>query len=249
MRNSDFRLVEQRACGTNLYALAALRAGRKAPRIVQVRDHAAIDSPPGDIPNVRALDFRADPDAPRAQNAAIVIRCEPLVRQVHRQLWIAIRQAYMRQSLRLRDRLQLAISIGHAHRAYMISFREQQFQNGAAIMQQPVRFGRDLHAFFHLQHTGRKQFRRTFNLHQAQPAGSYFAQPFQVAQCGDKDIVLPRHIEDRLVLTGTDVHSVDDESFDIHRGAHTSTSANSASLSNGFASFALQAQTPAGQRW
>ena len=159
MRNTNFAFVEQRPCWAYLHAFSASRAGRRTPWIVQVGNHFAINSAPHHIPHVRAFDLRADPHAARAQDAAIVIGGKPLVRHIHQQLRIAIWKPHMGEPLRLRHRLQFAMTIGHTHRAHVIAFREQQFQNRLPIMQQPVGLGRDLHAFFHLQHASGKQLR------------------------------------------------------------------------------------------
>ena len=78
-------LVEERAGRADLDALAALGAGLgRAPRLVQVGDDAGVAAAAGDVPGVRAFDLPADAHAAGAEDAAVVVHAEALVRGVHR---------------------------------------------------------------------------------------------------------------------------------------------------------------------
>ena len=57
----------------------------------------------------------------------------------------------------LRQRLQIAVAVRHADRADVIALGEEQFQDHAAVVGQPLGVGRDLHAFFHPGDAGGKQ--------------------------------------------------------------------------------------------
>ena len=56
-----------------------VQVGDVAPGLVQVGDDPGVDAAAGDVPGVRALDLVADPDAARAEDAAVVVDAEPLV--------------------------------------------------------------------------------------------------------------------------------------------------------------------------
>src|SRR5262249_44003521 len=80
-------LPEDRPRRTRLHALATRRTrGRLAPRLRQVRDHERLHAAPGHVPGVRPLDLVARPHAASAENAAVVIDAEALVRHVNRVL-------------------------------------------------------------------------------------------------------------------------------------------------------------------
>jgi hypothetical protein len=97
--------------------------------------------------------------------------------------------------------------------------------------------GADFHALEDGGHAGRQQLVAALDLHQAQPARTHIAQPFQVAERGNVDVILPRNLQDGLAPEGAYFLSVDDECFDFNGVAHANTSAGASIL-----------QTPAGQR-
>src|ERR1035437_4387801 len=107
-------------------------------------------------------------------------------------------------------------------------------------MQQAVGFGGDLHAFFHFQDAGGKKLRRVLDFHKAEPACTDIRQSIQMTERWDEDIVLARHLQDRLVGACVHIDAVDDKSFYIHGSDHAVTSSSVSTLLE-------HAQTPARQ--
>ena len=106
--------------------------------LVQVRDDHGVDAAAHHVPYVRAFDLGADTHAARAEDAAIVIDGEALMRCVDRQFGIAVRQAHMRQALLLRQGLQLAMAVRDTDRADMVALGKEQFENRAAMLLEPL---------------------------------------------------------------------------------------------------------------
>ena len=105
---------------------------------MQIGDDDGVDAAAHHIPDVRAFNLRADAHAARAQNAAVVVDGEALVRGIHGQRGIAIGQADVGQALLLRQRLQFAVAVGDADRADVIALGEEQLENHAAMLLQPL---------------------------------------------------------------------------------------------------------------
>jgi len=77
-------LFGEGSCGAGLHALAATGAvACLAPIILEVADDARVDAARGDLPNMRALDLGADPDAARAQDAAVLVENEAGMGHIH----------------------------------------------------------------------------------------------------------------------------------------------------------------------
>ena len=175
---------------------------RFAPVLVQVGDDHGVDAAAHHIPHVRAFDLGADPHAARAEDAAIVVDGEALVRGVDRQFGIAIGQADVGQPLVLRQGLQLAVAVGHADRADVVALGEQQLEDGAAMLLQPLGVGADFHALGDGGDAGRQQLVAALDLDQAQAARANVAQAVEMAERGNVDVVLPRHFQDGLAARG-----------------------------------------------
>ena len=105
-----------------------------SPVLVQIGDDDGVDAAAHHIPDVRAFDFGADAHAAGAQDAAVVVHGEALVRSIHGKRGIAIGQADMGQALLLGQRLQLAVAVGDAHRADVVALGEEQLKDGAAVL-------------------------------------------------------------------------------------------------------------------
>ena len=71
-----------------------------------------------------------------------------------------------------------------------------------------------------------KQARAALDFHQAQAAGAHGGEAGEVAQGGDEDAVLARHLEDGLLFAGAHLAAIDGESLDADGGfgAHSSAS-------------------------
>ena len=244
MLGTDLAFVVESAGGAYLHALATACATGLAPGLHQVRDHHAIDPASHHIPYVSAFNFGTNPHAACAQDAAVVIACEALVRCIHLEQRVAIGQPHMGHPQLLAHRLQLAVAVGHAYRADMIALGKQQFDDGLTVLVEPFGVCRDLHALLHARHTGRKQLVVPLDLDQAEATGPDIAQPIQMTQGRNVDAVLARHLEDRLVWHGTDILAVNDQRFYVRCHAHAKTSASLAETEPLAGAF-LRLQTPA----
>ena len=63
--------------------------------------------------------------------------------------------------------LQFAVAVGHADRAHVVAFGQQQFDDLAAVPVEPRRAGAHLHAFPDGGNAGGQQFAVAGHLHQA----------------------------------------------------------------------------------
>jgi hypothetical protein len=75
---------------------------------------------------VRALDFVTHAHATRAENAAVVVHHEAVMGRVHAQAGVAVRELHVIEPVGLGESLQIAVSVGHADRADVVPFREEQ---------------------------------------------------------------------------------------------------------------------------
>jgi len=95
-----------------MHALAAAGTGfGRPPRLVQVRHYMRSDAAAHYIPRVCALDFIANPDTARTQNAPIVIDYEAIMRGVNSFFRIAVGKMDMSDAQLLCHRLQFAMSV------------------------------------------------------------------------------------------------------------------------------------------
>ncbi len=221
-----------------MHALAAGGAGfRRSPRFVQIRNDLGVDAAPHHVPGMRALDLVANPDATRAQNAAVVIDDEAVVRGVDIFFRIAIRKAHMRNAETLRQHLHLAVTVRDADRADMIALGEQQLKDHAAVVLQALGVGGDFHALFDHSDAGRKQLVLALNLDKAKPAGADVGEAVHFAEPRNKDAVLPGNVEDGFFLASAQIAAVDSQRFDGGDGSHAVSPS------------AWATQTPAGHLW
>ena len=158
----------------------------------------AVDAAAHRTQHMRALDLSAGAHASNAKNATVVIDDKPFVRSVNVQFGIAIGQPDVGQTQLLAKRLQFAMAVGDADRADMVAFGEEQLEDGTAVLLEALGVRAHLHAFLHSGHAGRQQFVVALDLHQAQPARAKIAQAVQVAERGNVDVILARHLQDRL---------------------------------------------------
>ena len=115
MPRSNLALIEECTGRAYVNALATTRAGGLTPGLHQIGDDHGIDSAAHYVPHVGAFNLVADPHAPRAQNASVVIGDKALVRCIDCKLRIAIRKPNVGQPLRLSHRLEFAVVVGYAH--------------------------------------------------------------------------------------------------------------------------------------
>ena len=115
--------------------------------------------------------------------------------------------------------LQLAVVVGHAHRADVVALDEEHLDDRAAMVVEPSRAGDHVHAVGHLGDACRQRTLRAGDLHAAQPAGADVGESVEMTQRRDVDAVLPRDVEDRLPGAAGDVDTVDAERVDGHQTA------------------------------
>jgi hypothetical protein len=82
---------------------------------------------------------------------------EALIRGVHLEIGIAVRQAYVRQALLLGQRLQFAMAVGDADRADVVALGEEQLENRVPVLSQALGVGAYLHALLYGGDAGRHQ--------------------------------------------------------------------------------------------
>ena len=116
------------------------------------------------------------------------------------------------------------MAVGDADRADVVALGEEQLEDGAAVLLEPLSIGADLHAFVDGGHAGGKELVAALDLNQAKAAGAHFAEAVHMAEGGNVDVVLPRHFKDGLAAQAADFLLIDDESFDVYFGAHANTS-------------------------
>src|SRR5208337_2860205 len=125
-----------------------------------------MDAAPADVPRVRALDFMANSHAARTQDAAMVIETEALMARVCRELGKLVTQPHVIDAELYSKILQLAISVGNAHRAHMIALGQQQLDNQLAMRREARRVGAHNHAFFHRHEAGGLQILLALDLNE-----------------------------------------------------------------------------------
>src|ERR1019366_143280 len=208
----------------------------------QVGDDAALHAARHNVPGVCAFDFVAHADAARTQDAAVVIHHEALVRGIHREARVSIGEVHVGHAQGQRHGLQVAVAVGDADAAHVVAFGEHQFQNAAAELRQALRIDGDFHALRHARDAGRQQFVDALDFDDAQAASAGVAQPGQIAQRRDEDVVLAGDFENGLIAACAALAAVDGQRLDADgsAGAHFVTSSRSVTASEPL-------QVPAGQ--
>src|ERR1035437_1287964 len=210
--------VEQCAGRTGLDAFAALRAGiRFAPRHVEVGDDSRFAAASGDVFRSGSFDVPADAHAAGAKHAAIVIHAEQRVRVVHAPFREGVFVADMIHALAAGERLEFAMTVGHAHGADVIPFGEQQFQNQAAIFAKALAVGLDIHAFGDFRSAGGKKLRHTRNLYEAKAARAHVIDTIEVTQRWDFHAGFFRRLQNGRAFFGADLFAVNRQCFCGHK--------------------------------
>lgn len=163
--------LAQCARRADVYALATARArfGR-SPRRFQIGNDLAFDAAPHHVPGMSALDFVADADTSRAQDAAVWIESKEVVGKVERQFRIPIRHPDMVDAATLSKLLQFTPTVRYAHGTDVIAFREQKLENRPPMGKYPRRVGFDLLVLCDIGGTSRQKFAVSPDFHQAESA-------------------------------------------------------------------------------
>ena len=99
--------------------------------------------------------------------------------------------------------LQLAVAVGHAHRAGVVALGQQQFEGHLRYFA-AVGVRLDVHALADLGGAGGQQLGHAGHFHQAQPAGPDVVDAFEVAQRGDPDARFGGGLQDGRTVGGAD---------------------------------------------
>ena len=98
--------------------------------------------------------------------------------------------ADMGHALILRQGLQFAVAVGHANGTDVVALREEQLEDHAAVLLEPLRVGAHLHALKDGGHAGGQQLVAALDLDQAKTACAHVAQALQMAERGNVDCLL-----------------------------------------------------------
>ena len=234
-------LLEERPGGAHLDALAAAGAGvGLAPGRAQVGDQPGLGAPSHHVPGVSPLDLVADAHAAGAEDAAVVVDPEALVRRVHTRRGVELGELEVGEPQPDREVLQLAVPIGHADRADVVALGVEQLHDPAAVSAEAVGVDRHRHPLFDGGHAGGKELALPGHLDHAEAAGADVREPVEMAEGGDLDAVLGGDLENGAPGRAGDVPTLDGQGENAHRRA----SAVVAPASGGSIT-----QTPAGQTW
>src|SRR5579864_668615 len=235
------------AGGAHVDAFAATGAGfRRSPGLAQVSDDFRINAASHHVPGMRAFNLVTDANATRAQNAAVVIDDEALMRSVDHSFRVSIRKVNVGDAEFLRQELQVAVAVRNTYGTNVIALGKEQLDDHAAVVREPVGVRCDLHAFFDAGHARRQQFVRALHLHQAQTAGADSGKPLQFAEPRNEDLVLAGNVKNGFIRTRAEVTVINLERFDSTGWIHTLTSLNSFTGIGSFNSVScFSPQTPA----
>src|ERR1044072_3688932 len=103
---------------------------------------------------------------------------------------ISIGEVNVRNLEPLGKRLQLAMTVRHAHCANVIAFREQQFEDSSPVLAQPVGISCHFHTLLNARHAGGKKSCSTLHLNQAQTASYNRGKTLAIAESPNENVVL-----------------------------------------------------------
>jgi len=142
--------------------------------------------------------FRADPDAPEAKHAAVVVHHQVGMGRVVLERGIKERVPDRVHAVLDGEPLELAVAaLGTVH-AEVVSPREEQFQDLFPVVEQLLRFRVHDHAVRGGRGAGSQELGVLFDFHHAHAAGPDRGEPLEVAEGGNVDIVLLGDFEDRV---------------------------------------------------
>jgi hypothetical protein len=100
--------------------------------------------------------------------------------------------------------------VGHANRTDVVALGEEQLEDHAAVLVEPLGFGADFHALEDGCHAGGQQLVASLDLDQTKAACAHVGQALHMAEGGNVDVVLQRHLENGLAGKSADFLFVDD---------------------------------------
>ncbi len=184
---------------------------RLAPIVFEVADDTRVDAARGYLPNVCAFDLRADTDATRAEDAAVLIEDEAGVSHVHGEAGIVVPVADMCDAQLAGQRLKLAVAVTDAGGADVVAFDEEQFDGHLAIEGQLGRGGLDRHAFLHGRGAGWQKTVSARQLDHADAAGSHGAEALEIAERRNFLSVVAGRFQNRLAFFGADQFAINSD--------------------------------------
>jgi hypothetical protein len=128
---------------------------------------------------------------------------------------MTIRDGDVGDSQVLSKGLQVAVSVGHADGANMVTFAEKHFNDYASIVPQALGVDEHLHAFLYLGYACGKESVVALDLNQTDTTGANFGESFDMAECGNVNSVLLGDLQDSLVLTRAHVLSINLQRLDL----------------------------------
>ena len=149
---------------------------------------------------VHALDFRAHPNAPAAQNAFFRVAHYRCAAQFDGKSLPFAREMPLADAERVGEVLQLAIAVSLANLAVHRMVVQEQFDDVAASLADGGRVRLHLHAFPHLRTARRHIKAHAFDVDDADAARAGQTQVGMVAKPGDVDAQLLRRLHDRRAL-------------------------------------------------
>jgi hypothetical protein len=169
-----------------------------------------------------------DPHTACAEDATIVIGDETRMRSIDGQEWMYVGHLDMVYAELLRQRLQLAMSVGDTDGTGMVALAEFHLKDKLSVLGEAVGIHRDLHALLHLGNAGRHEFIAALDLDETHSTGSYVAEPGEAAESGDEDAVLLGYFKDGLARGTAHLAILDGQRKDLNTDcrAHAATSSS-----------------------
>lgn len=172
-----------------------------------------------DVPGVGAFDLVADAYASRAENAPVMVDAEPFVGNVHVALGVEIFIAYVVHSQTNSEVLELAVSVGNAHRADVISFRQEEFDDMLSVFVELLRIRANDHPLGDAGNAGGLETSNPLDLDKTESTGADVADAVEVTESRNVHSMFANGLEKGLIVSGADELSVDRKRHDCHEKA------------------------------
>jgi hypothetical protein len=158
-----------------------------------------------------------DPHTACAEDATIVIGDETRMRSIDGQEWMYVGHLDMVYAKLLRQRLQLAMSVGDTDGTGVVALAEFHLKDKLSVLGEAV----GVHRYFH-------EFVAALDLDETHSTGSYVAEPGEAAESGDEDAVLLGYFKDGLARGTAHLAILDGQRKDLNTDcrAHAATSSS-----------------------
>jgi hypothetical protein len=129
---------------------------------------------------MRPLNLVANSYAAGAEDTSVLIDNKSVMRRINRKHRVTIRKSDVCDSKFLRERLQGAVAVRHAHRADMIPFRHQKLKDHLPVFDEAFRVCSDFHPFIDECCARRDKLSKTLYFDQTHTAGSNISQAVEM---------------------------------------------------------------------